>query len=84
MILAVSDKVKAFSWAMMPLVFAIIAGSHIGAPYSAFAGMGLLGFLTLIYNKIGGAKAETFKVYALFVFVLLAISIGGWADQGIR
>lgn len=84
MVLSKKSNAKAIVWALVPLFVALIVGVFYGAPYSSFSGLATMSLLALIYNEIGGEQKETFMVYSIFVFLLIAMSIGGWADQGIR
>ena len=84
MVLSKKSNAKAAIWAFVPLLVTLIVGAIYGAPYASFSGLATMSLLTLIYKEIGGEKFEIFMVYSIFVFLLIAMSIGGWADQGIR
>lgn len=84
MVLSKKSNAKAIVWALVPLFVALIVGMVYGAPYSSFSGFATMGLLALIYKEIGGEKYETFMVYSFFVFFLIAMSIGGWTDQGLH
>lgn len=79
------DKLKVAVWSIVfPLSVAALIGITMGAPYSSIFGLVTLVLVAHIYSDIGGYKYEAFKVYALLPLLVFLISIGGWADQGIR
>jgi len=84
MVFSKKSNAKAIVWALVPLFVALIVGMIYGAPYSSISGFATLGLLALIYKDIGEKKYEIFKAYALPIAFFLAMSIGGWADQGIH
>lgn len=82
---AKSEKIIVTFWALfMPLAITTALSSFMDQPYNLFGGIVYLGLLSLLYREIGGSRFKTFKVIAYFVLFLFLISLGGWADQGIR
>lgn len=85
MVLTKADKLKVAVWSIVfPLSVAALIGITMGAPYSAIAGLVMLGFIALFYTHVGGDEYEAFKVYALLPLFIFLLALGGWADQGIR
>lgn len=85
MVTSKTVKLKVAVWSIVfPLSVAALIGATMGVPYSSVFGLATLGLIAHIYSDIGGYKYEAFKVYALLPLFVFLISIGGWADQGIR
>lgn len=82
---AKSEKIIVTFWTLfMPLAITTALSSFMDQPYNIFGGLVYLGFLSLLYREIGGSRYQTFKVVAFIVLFLFLLSLGGWADQGIR
>jgi len=80
-----SEKIVVMFWALLtPFIVTATLSKFMDQPYNIFCGLIYLGFLSLLYRKIGNSRFETFKGIACFVLFLFLLSLGGWADQGIR
>jgi hypothetical protein len=82
MILTRIETTKVVFWSIVfPVLVAIVFGITMGAPYSSLSGMVTLLFVGQMYRDLDYQKYEAFKFYALFVFLIFAMALAGWADR---
>lgn len=76
------ETTKVVFWSVIfPVLVAVMFGMTMGAPYSSLSGMVVLLFVGQIYRDLDYRKYEAFKFYALFVFLIFAMALAGWADR---